>query len=206
MRIKQAFTDPTEGLEIHFDIEGHTPTSRDYLFGFLLRSPGREAEYLSFVAEKPEEEEKMWRAFVAWTETLPASYTVFHYASHESTRLATLAKRYGDEDHPSLTHFRTRLIDLKNIMADTAVFPIYFYSLKAIAGFLGHAWTGEVKGGGASVTAYDTWLETGDRAILESIIHYNREDVEATALALDWLRGYATQETLYAKPYPWMET
>lgn len=200
--IREPFTDPTEGLEIHFDIESHPPTDSDYLYGLLLRQNG-EDEYLSFVADRPEDEERMWRAFLTWTEQLPERFTVYHYASYENQRLHQLAKRYGSEDHEGLMKFINAFVDTKELVRTHVTFPLYFYSLKSIAKFLGFEWKGDVQGGGESIFAYDRWLETSDRSHLQSIIDYNEEDVRATAHLLDWLRANAKEEHIYEKPYPW---
>jgi len=203
--IRAAYEEKTVGLEIHFDIESHPPTDRDYLYGLLLRQPSGD-EYISFVAERPEDEEKMWRAFLAWCETLPEKITVYHYAPYENQRLNQLAKRYGSEDHEGLMKFMNAFIDVKDLISAQAVFPLYFYSLKSIAKFLGFSWKGDVRGGGESIFAFDKWLATGDHALLESIIAYNTEDVQATAFLLDWLRTYATKQITYEKPFPWTQS
>lgn len=201
--IREPFNDPTVGLEIHFDIESHPPTDADYLYGFWVKDGGA-GRYVSFVAESPEGEREMWKSFLAWIAELPEAYTVYHYAPYEAQRLLQLGERYGDADDPALIKFRSALVDLKDIMRVHAVFPIYFYSLKTLAGFLGFHWEGDVKGGGESVIAYDTWLETGDRKRLNAIIDYNAEDVRATSFLLDWLRRWAkTEGETYAEPYPW---
>ena len=200
--VRDAFVDPTEGLEIHFDIESYSPADVDYLYGFWIPS-GERAGYHAIVAERPEDERKLWSEFLEWLRTLPETYTVWHYAAYEPTRLRVLARRYQTEADPHLLTFLASFKDLKEYVADTAVFPVYFYSLKMIGKFLGFAWEGDVKGGGESVTAYEDWLKTGKRATLESIIQYNRGDVQATAHVLDWMRKYARKQISYAPPYPW---
>lgn len=200
--IKKPFVQKGDGLEIHFDIESHPPTDTDYLYGFWIVD-GENERGQSFVSERPEDEEKMWKAFLAWLPTLPAHYTVFHYATYEATRLVVLARRYGDSENEWLKRFLTRLVDLKEKTRDSAVFPLYFYSLKKICQSLGFRWEGDVKGGAESIIAYDQWMKTGKRSILESIVQYNEEDVRATTFLLRWLRTYASKETSYAKPYPW---
>lgn len=202
--VKKSFPHETEGLEIHFDIESYPPLDVDYLYGFWIVEPGAE-RYVSFVAEKPEKEREMWKAFLAWLETLPSSYTVYHYAAYEPSRLAILSKRYGDEGNPWLARFLTRFVDLKEDARSHCVFPLYFYSLKKICQFLGFRWEGDVKGGGESVTAYEKWLKTKRRSILDSILQYNEEDVRATAYLLRWMKAYARKEGAFAKPYPWAD-
>jgi len=196
--IRRPFIDPTHGLEIHFDIESYPQDDVDYLFGIWLPDG-----YKAFVAERPDKEKQMWKEFLAWTETLPEQYTVYHYANYELQRLSILAKRYGDTDHPHLERFRNSMVDLKEVVREHIVFPLYFYSLKSIAKFLGFHWMGDVKGGGDSILVYGNWLETGNRSLLDSIIQYNREDVQATAHVLAWMRAYAKEQSIYNKPFPW---
>lgn len=198
--IREPFIDELRGLEIHFDIESHPPTDTDYLYGFWIPS---EQKYLSFVARSPEEEGKMWQEFLAWLETLPSEYTIYHYAPYEVHRLRLLSRRYHTEENPWLLKFVASMIDLKDIVSNHLVFPLPFYSLKAIGKFLGFAWDGEVHSGGESVLAYDRWIEKGDEQILQSIIQYNRADVRATAHLLHWIRGYAMEVNTYEPPYPW---
>ncbi len=200
--IREPYEEVCKGLEIHFDIESHPPTDTDYLFGFWIREPGHE-RYHTFLAERPEDEEQLWRAFLAWLPTLPAEYTVYHYASFEITELRRLSLRYGDAENPWLARFVSRCVDLQKIARTSIVFPIYFYSLKKIAKFLGFSWNGEIQNGGASVLMYDQWRTTGDRAHLNSILQYNEEDVRATAWLLDWLRAYSKAGATYQAPFPW---
>ncbi|MBU1448886.1 TM0106 family RecB-like putative nuclease [Patescibacteria group bacterium] len=192
---------PTAPLEIHFDIESDPPSGMDYLYGIFTRDGGTET-YLPFVAETSDGEGEMWKRFLAWLETLPPEYVVFHYAPYEKVRLAVLEKRYGGS--PWLDLFRERMVDVKDIVSSSVVFPLYFYGLKYVAPFLGFSWTGDVKGGAQSVDVYERYLETKDRALLDAIIQYNEDDVRATAVLTDWMRVYATERTSYDEPYPWV--
>lgn len=200
--IKRPLDHETRGLEIHFDIESYPADDMDYLFGFWI-GDFYLGEYKAFVAEKVTDECVMWKQFLLWLETLPAEYTVYHYASYELARLTILAKRYGDEENVWLERFRGNMVDIKTLVAEHCVFPLYFYSLKAIGAYLGFEWKGGVKGGRESVTAFEDWLNKQDRDVLDAIIEYNRTDVRGTAFLLDWLKKYAKRETLYTKPFPW---
>lgn len=188
--------------EIYFDIESDLPNDADYLYGFLVREDHREPEYIRFVAEKPEDESLMWKAFLAWLETLPDDYVVYHYASYEKTRLRLLAQRHGGSD--ALERFRSRLIDLKPPATGRITFPLYFYSLKKICRSLGFQWRGNLQSGGESIDYYERWCKTGDRKILEDILIYNEDDVRATAHLKDWLATYALSTAEYHEPYPWL--
>lgn len=203
--IRRPFTDPLRGLEIHFDIESYPPADMDYLYGFLIRNAEGDV-YKAFTAERIEDEKKMWKAFLGWLETLPALYTVYHFSAYEKQRPLVLARRYGDERHPHLATFLASTVDVSEAVREHAIFPLYFYSLKAINQFLGYRWSGDVKSGGASVLVFDRWRKSGDRSVWDTLMHYNEEDVRATAFLLDWLRFRARDEGVYAPPYPWEGT
>ncbi len=192
---------PSPPLEIHFDIESDPPNDMDYLFGFLIRQPDGTQLYRPFVAERLEDEGKMWKEFLAWLETLPSEYVVYHYSMYEMTRLALMEKRYGGSVWLNL--FRLNMVDLKEIVTHSVTFPLYFYGLKYIAKFLGFSWTGDVKGGGQSIDVFEQWLTTGDRKFLDSIIQYNEDDVKATAHLKDWIVKYAKEVTSYDQPFDW---
>ena len=191
---------PENGLEIHFDIESDPPNDVDYLYGFLLRGPSGDT-YKSFVAKRLEDEKMMWKEFLAWLETLPSEYTVYHFAPYEVTRLSVLEDRYGGSAWLDL--FRSHMIDLKEIVTHSITFPLYFYGLKYVAPFLGFSWRSNVKGGSQSVDVFETYLETRDEALLDSILLYNEDDVRATAFLKDWLAKYAGDVVSYDEPYPW---
>ncbi len=190
----------TRGLEIHFDIESDPPNDVDYLYGFLLRYATGD-EYKAFVARRLEDEGDMWKSFLAWLETLPPEYTVYHFANYEVNRLSILEQRYGGS--PWLDLFRSSMVDLKELTTHSITFPLYFYGLKNIAPFLGFTWRSDVKGGSQSVDVFETYLETRDEALLDSIILYNEDDVRATAHLKDWLAAYAKKATVHELPYPW---
>ncbi len=194
---------PDPPLEIHFDIESDPPNDFDYLYGFLVRENGKD-RYLPFVAESKDKEGEMWDAFLAWLETLPEAYVVYHYSVYEMTRLAVLEKRYGGNS--ALERFRASMVDLKEWTSDSCTFPLYFYGLKYIAKFLGFHWRGDVQGGGQSVDVFEEFTRTGKRELLDSIITYNEDDVCATAHLKDWLVTYAGEINSYPVPYPWDDT
>lgn len=190
---------PTAGLEIHFDIESSPGRDMDYLYGFLIR--GGQDTYKSFTARSDDGEEGMWREFMAWIETLPDDLVVYHYAAYEKSRLTVLAERYGGSE--ALDRFREKMIDLSQIVSDDIVFPLYFYGLKQVAPFLGFAWSGDVKGGAASINHFENYLKSKDEKLMRELLVYNEDDVRATAMLKDWLVTYAVDVKEYQKPYPW---
>jgi len=196
--IREPFVDPPKGDAIYFDIESHPATDTDYLFGFLWNDV-----YLSFAAQRLEDEEQMWRAFLTWVETLPAEYTVYHYGDYERERLIVLSKRYATTENPWLQRFLDRMIDTKELVRTYAVLPLYIYSLKSICKFLGFSWRGDVANGRESVHFFDRWLATQNESLWQSLLTYNEDDVRATKFLAEWLQAYATEPMEYGEPYTW---
>ena len=175
---------PEAPLEIFFDIEGDPLRQVEYLFGHLVRR-GDHEEYVHQLAEKPEDEWRMWEKFIDWVETLEGDYVVYHYGTYELTRITMLEKRHGGSR--ALDRFRDRLVDLNEIVKDAIVFPLYFYSIKDIGKYIGYSRSGAIEGGGESVAVYEDWLATGNRKKLDAVIEYNTDDVIATRFLKDWL-------------------
>jgi len=186
---------PDHQLKLYFDIEGNPLLDVDYLFGIWVSGdPGRlyapknnarfyvgeEDYFVFFLAEHPNEEGSMWEAFLKWVVVLPNEYSVFHYANYEKTHLRKLSDQYGGSN--ALEIFQSNLIDLQKVVEQSAIFPLYFYSIKDLAKsrFINFKWRHQKAGGGQSVFWYDQWLAIGDKTILEDIVKYNEDDVRAT--------------------------
>lgn len=195
---------PSYRLKLYFDIEGNPLLDIDYLFGIWvsgdpdrLYTPknnfrfykGEEGYFVYFLAEHPNEEESMWKAFLEWIAVLPDEYSVYHYANYEKTHLSKLSDQYGGSE--ALEIFKSNLIDLQNVVEQSAIFPLYFYSIKDLAKsrFINFKWRHQKAGGGQSVFWYDQWLATGDKSIMNDIINYNEDDVRATEALLQWLKA-----------------
>ena len=176
---------PDAPIKLYFDIEGDPFMGVEYLFGFWVVEGGKESYYKAFLAEKPEDEGKMWQEFLSWISSLPDGYRVYHYHIYEMTKLKQLAERYSTS--PELEKFKGQMIDLAKVVQDSVIFPLYFYSIKDIAKHLKFAWRSAKAGGAQSIMWYEEWLEKGDRQILEDLIGYNEDDVKATEVLHKWL-------------------
>jgi len=175
---------PEAKHEYFFDIEGDPFRELEYLFGFLVRDPAGE-RYVPFTAERPEDEENMWKEFLAWLDGMPPEYAVYHYGNYEQVRCSHLERKYGGS--AALTRFMENLVDLNELIKKNVVFPLYFYSIKDIGKYIHYKREGEISGGGESIWYYEQWLETGDREKLDAVLLYNKDDVVATRVLKDWL-------------------
>ncbi|MFA5273104.1 MAG: TM0106 family RecB-like putative nuclease [Candidatus Peribacter sp.] len=180
---------PDATVRIYFDIEGDPLLDIEYLFGFWIVGDGEKAPYFHyFVAEQPEDDKKMWDAFLTWIQSLNFSdYKVYHYHHYERVRCTKLAETHGGS--AKLDEFMANFVDLAKVVQETVIFPLYFYSIKDIAKspFVNFKWRHQKAGGAQSIFWYEKWLETGDRTILQDIIDYNEDDVIATEYLHKWL-------------------
>lgn len=171
--------------EIYFDIESDPTEGIDYLFGVLIKRKDGGTEYKSFLAQDKNSEEKIWRDFLDFLESLN-DFVIYHYSHYEREVFKRLANRYGIslalEDK-----FKNNTIDLYWSLIQAAVLPLYFYSLKDTAKYLGFKWEAEDAGGAESVVWYNDWLKSGDPKIMKKIIKYNEDDVRATLFIKEWL-------------------
>jgi uncharacterized protein len=185
---------PTVKNEVYFDIESDPTRDIDYLLGYLVKdNSGKTPEYKYFLAEDKSQEPEIWKQFLEFLSGLE-DFVIYHYAFYERQVFERLALRYGAP--PALVaKFRENTIDLHAKLMDTAVLPLYFYSLKDVAGFLGYNWSNPGAGGAESVVWFNEWLEKKDRKIMGRIIRYNEDDVRATLAIKEWLEKQKPSKT-----------
>lgn len=177
---------PEVKTEVYLDVESDPTRDVDYLIGILTRdtATGKTA-YTHFIADHPDGEREMWEKFLDWLAKMD-DFVIYHYAFYERMVFDRLALRYGAPTELS-GKFHEHAIDLHARTIESVVLPLYFYTLKDIARYIGHQWSDPNAGGAESVAWYDQWLASGDRALLERIRQYNEDDVRATLLLRDWL-------------------
>lgn len=180
---------PTADVELYFDIEAEPERNLDYLLGILLidRRTNQEVFY-PFIAENPDEEERIWQQFFQLVSSYPQA-PIFHFSDYEAETIKRLAKLYHTPP-AAVKSLLGRLVDVHRQVTSWVTLPVESYSLKAIAGWLGFQWRDRGVSGEQCVCWYDQWLKTGDRALLEAILRYNEDDCRATYHLKDWLLDF----------------
>ncbi len=177
---------PEVGHEIYFDIESDPTRDIYYLLGVLIRNvKTKQAEYRFFLANDKSEEGKNWKDFLNFLGGLE-DFVIYYYGYYEKEIFDRLTLRYGASTALA-EKFKENTIDLHIGLVDIAVLPLYFYSLKDVAGYLGYKWDDPDAGGAESVVWYNNWLDKNDPAIMKKILKYNEDDVRATLLIKEWL-------------------
>ncbi len=177
---------PSHSIELYFDIEAFPDLNLDYLFGVLLiNRDTKQEEFFAFLAEKPEDEERIWNQFLAFVNLYPNA-PIFHYSDYEVKTIQRLVSLYHTPKE-QLDSLLSRLIDVHKLAIESVILPVENYSLKTLANWLGFQWRIGKINGSQSVCWYDVWLKTGNRDCLAAILEYNEDDCHATRHLKDWL-------------------
>lgn len=117
-----------------------------------------------------------------------------HWHHYERTRLDMYVDRFGDRDGVA-ARVRADLLDLLPIVQRSIALPLPSYSLKVVEGYVGFKRTQEEYGGEWAMAKYIEATETEDQTlraeVVDKILVYNQEDLQATWAVLQWLRGKA---------------
>lgn len=176
--------EPSE-IDLYFDIEGDPEHDVMYLFGVLARGRDGTEDYRAFVAEEPADEARAFHELLDHLESFPGA-PIYHYHHYERSALRALSDKHGSNPARAPAVLG-RMRDLNRDLTAAVVLPIYSYSLKAVARFLGYEWSHPEASAAQSMFWYSSWLKSGDRSFLDCAVEYNRDDCRATRLLKEWL-------------------
>jgi predicted RecB family nuclease len=182
---------PSEG-DLYFDMEGDPffDGGLEYLFGVTWIEAG-EPRFRAFWATDRAEEKRAFEEFVDFVMERLGRFPdlhVYHYAPYEATALKRLmglhATREDEIDHLLRSEI---FVDLYAVVRQGLRISQPSYSLKKTEAFYMGERETEVTEGGDSIVAFEEFLETGDRSLLEAIERYNDDDCRSTWLLREWL-------------------
>ena len=198
---------PSEG-DVFFDMEGDPffDEGLEYLFGLV--SPSNRSQFTAFWAEDRSGEKHAFEQFIDFVierlDRFPDLH-VYHYAPYEATAIKRLMGLHATREEEVDRLLRGRvLVDLYTVVHHGLRVGQPNYSIKSIEAFYMGKRDTEVSEGGDSIVAFEQYLETGDRSLLESIERYNEDDCRSTHLLREWLLGRrdeAIQE--FGQEIPW---
>ena len=140
---------PDVEVECFFDIEDDPTQNFVYMHGVYERRRSGEMKYIPFVAMEfsPEAEKEAWANFWKYIHSLPKDdFSVYYYSHHEKSTYGHIRKRYPDViSETELEGFfeNENVIDLYKIVRSKTDWPLYSYSIKYIATYLGFKWRDE---------------------------------------------------------------
>jgi len=188
---------------VMFDVEGLPPQldelEKIYLWGLQAfgKQPG---EYLGASSGSGVDGDRdAWESFLKNAGSILRVYgdiPFVHWHHYERTHIDMYTTRFGDP-HGIAARVRRNLVDLLPIAQESIALPLPSYSLKVVERYIGFERSQEEYGGDWAMAKYVEATETEDEqqraALIDEIVAYNREDLEATWAVLRWLRGLAGQ-------------
>jgi predicted RecB family nuclease len=182
-----------------FDLEGLPPhldeLEKIYLWGLQVFGEEK-SDFMPAVAgfDKAGDEEG-WQAFLANAGSVFHRYgdiPFVHWHHYERVRIDMYVDRYDDSGGVA-ERVKRNLLDLLPITLRSVVLPLHSYSLKVVEKYVGFKRTLDEYGGDWAMAKYIEAIETEDQKerdkVMNEILTYNREDLEATWAVLQWLRS-----------------
>lgn len=136
-----------------------------------------------------------WLAFLHNAKRIFESYgdiLFVHWASYEKTYLVKYMQRYGDPDGVA-ARVMTNLLDLLKVTQKSIILPVPSFSLKVIEQYVGYTRKQAEYGGQWAMAMFIEMTETDDeerrKGLMDEILAYNQEDLEATWAVFQWLQS-----------------
>jgi uncharacterized protein len=179
--------------DLFFDLEGD-PLHEDgleYLWGVHFRNAAGEKEFAFHWAHDRHAERAAFEAVVDWFTAYVAEHRsahIYHYASYEVHVLRRLSTAFASrEDEVDALLRAEKFVDLYSVSRAAIRTSERDMSLKTLEHFFAAKREEDVKAAGESIVQYHRWLESGEQALLDGILAYNRVDCENTEGLRDWL-------------------
>jgi predicted RecB family nuclease len=184
---------------VMFDLEGMPPhldeLDKIYLWGAQVFGD-KPSDFMPAVSGfAPNGDKEGWLAFLENAKRIFELYgdiRFVHWASYEKTYLLKYIQRYGDVDGTA-ARVIANLLDLFTITKESIILPVPSFSLKVIEQYVGYERNQEEYGGQWAMATFIEATETSDKGkrkeLMDKILAYNMEDLEATWAVFEWLRA-----------------
>lgn len=181
-----------------FDLEGMPPhldeLDRIYLWGMQVFGEKPSEFKFALSGFGVDGDKECWLGFLANAKQIFETYgdiPFVHWAPYEQTYLRRYVERFGDSEGIA-RRVEANLLDLLTVTRDSLVLPLPSFSLKVVEDYVGFE-RKEAEYGGAwamaiFIEATETSVEGKRKGLLDKILAYNREDLEATWAVFQWLR------------------
>jgi predicted RecB family nuclease len=184
---------------VMFDLEGMPPhldeLDKIYLWGTQVFGD-KPSEFAPAVSGfGPNGDKEGWLTFLENAKKIFELYgdiPFVHWASYEKTYLLRYIQRHGDVGGTA-ARVIANLLDLLPITKESIILPVPSFSLKVIEQYVGYKRKQVEYGGQWAMAVFIEATETSDAAkrqgLMEEILAYNKEDLEATWTVFKWLKG-----------------
>jgi predicted RecB family nuclease len=183
---------------VMFDLEGLPPQldelEKIYLWGLQVFGENLGEFRAATAGFGAQGDREGWEAFLRQAGAILAEHgdiPFVHWASYERAKIDLYLGRFGDRDGIA-ARVKRNLVDLLPITYESVALPLSSYSLKEVEKLAGFNRRLTEYGGERSMARYIEATETADETlraeIMDEILAYNREDLEATWGVLRWLQ------------------
>ena len=177
---------PSTDPAVYVDIEGIPGRAFYYLIGMLIVR-GDTEQYQSFWTDDRGQQVDMFTHFADAVGALPG-VRLFHYGSYDVKAIEALRDGMGNTQHSTIDPVLAACCNVLSVVHPHCYFPLYSNRLREVARFLGYAFTGPIRSSVDSIMFRERWEATGDPALKEALIAYNRQDCEALRTLCAFLR------------------
>jgi predicted RecB family nuclease len=187
---------------VMFDLEGMPPQidelDKIYLWGAQVFG-NKPSEFMAAVSGFGANGDKYgWLAFLENAKRVFQLYgdiRFVHWHSYERTYLSKYIQRHGDVDGTA-ARVIANLLDLFTVTKESIIVPVPSFSLKVIEQYVGYKREQEEFGGQWAMAMFIEATETSDegkrKELMDKILAYNKEDLEAMWAVFQWLRSKTT--------------
>lgn len=197
--VLQAPAIPDHPNYVMFDLEGMPPQldelDKIYLWGLQVFGTKPGAFSAATAGFGPDGDRDGWEAFLGEAAGVFKEHgdiPFVHWHHYERVRLDAYFARYGDPNGIA-ARVKANLLDLLPITQKSIALPLPSYSLKVVEKYVGFKRTQNEYGGDWAMAKFIEATETEDQKaraeIMDQILAYNREDLEATWAVLQWLKS-----------------
>lgn len=190
---------PAHKNYVMFDLEGMPPhldeLDRIYLWGMQVFGEKPSDFMVALSGFGSDGDREGWLKFLDNAKRIFETHgdiPFVHWAPYEQTYLRRYAGRYGDLGGIA-SRVARNLLDLLTIARESVVLPLPSFSLKVVEDYVGFERKEAEYGGAWAMATFIEATETSDeerrKELMDKIIAYNKEDLEATWAVFEWLSG-----------------
>ncbi|HUU16104.1 MAG TPA: TM0106 family RecB-like putative nuclease [Sedimentisphaerales bacterium] len=195
----QTPTVPESPNYVMFDLEGLPPQldeiDKTYLWGMQVFGD-RPCDYVASTAGFGDDGDRQgWENFLEEAKRIFEGYgdiPFVHWHHYERIRLDMYIERFGDPEGVA-ARVKENLLDLLPITQKSIALPLPIYSLKVVEQYIGFERTQDEYGGTWAMAKYIEATEMADEKqraeVMDEILTYNEEDLQATWAVLRWLKS-----------------
>jgi len=184
---------------VMFDLEGMPPhldeLDKIYLWGMQVFGENPSEFKVALSSFGAEGDRNGWIGFLDRAKQIFETYGDIpwvHWAPYEETYLRRYAGRFGDSEGIA-ARVEANLLDLLTVTRESVVLPLPSLSLKVVEDYVGFVRKEAEYGGAWAMATFIEATETSDEAkrkeLMDKIVAYNKEDLEATWAVFQWLRS-----------------